>query len=366
MNGPAPSSSTTPANPPGTRPKPGSGAVGVRIHPTQFPAALQETLHESLRSRVMNHLFHYQSPKQAWRWLQIHEAYSPARRDPSCVACYDDAFDDLSRRLDPLRPVHVVSLGCGSGSKEARFLRQWGQALPRPDIPTGGPGTHPLRYLAVDVSPSLTLTSHQAGLDAGLPPDAICPYVMDLSACERWDDLLEGLGTDPGQRVLCFFGMLPNFEPGPTWSALGRLLQPGDWLLVSANLALSPDAQSGTEAALSLYDNDLTRQWLMTALWDLGVEREDGFLRFTVEACATRQDLFRIQVRHHFQKARAIRVDDRTYAFEPGDTFSLFFSYRHTVPMVSAALKDTGLEPVSHWISGQKDEAVFLARRPPG
>ena len=40
---------------------------------------------------------------------------------------------------------------------------------------------------------------------------------------------------------------------------------------------------AGVQRILSQYDNPLTREWLLNFLLDLGVERSDGELRFTVE-----------------------------------------------------------------------------------
>ena len=55
--------------------------VSVLIHPSQFPGAIEASLRESLRTREMNHKFHYDTPKQTQRWLRLHEAFSPARTD---------------------------------------------------------------------------------------------------------------------------------------------------------------------------------------------------------------------------------------------------------------------------------------------
>src|SRR5438270_11095385 len=61
-----------------------TGLAEVRIHPSQFPEAVQSDLLESLRSRKINHKFHYDSVKQTQKWLALHEACSPARTEPDC------------------------------------------------------------------------------------------------------------------------------------------------------------------------------------------------------------------------------------------------------------------------------------------
>src|SRR5882757_1158373 len=86
----------------------------VFIDRSQFPENVRRDLLESLHARAMNHKFHYESHKQAAKWLALHEAYSPARRDASCVRIYDEAFEAVVSALDESF-VHVAGLGCGGG-----------------------------------------------------------------------------------------------------------------------------------------------------------------------------------------------------------------------------------------------------------
>ena len=53
---------------------------------------------------------------------------------------------------------------------------------------------------------------------------------------------------------------------------LAALLRPADYLLFSANLAPGTDYAAGVQRILPLYDNALTRDWLMTFLLDVGVD----------------------------------------------------------------------------------------------
>jgi L-histidine N-alpha-methyltransferase len=77
--------------------------------------------------------------------------------------------------------------------------------------------------------------------------------------------------------------MIPNFEPQIILPKLASLVRPKDFLLFSANLAPGNNYAAGVKKVLPQYDNPLTRDWLMTFLLDLGVERGDGKLRFKIE-----------------------------------------------------------------------------------
>src|SRR5437867_4156803 len=99
-----------------------SPVANVTIHSSQFPENVRRDLLESLRTRRVNHKFHYDSVKQTQKWLALHQAYSPSRDDADCAATYDRAFAEAVSRIETGR-IHVVGLGCGGGQKDTRLLR---------------------------------------------------------------------------------------------------------------------------------------------------------------------------------------------------------------------------------------------------
>src|SRR5262245_59152357 len=94
----------------------------VTVHSSQFPENVRKDLLNSLRSRQVNHKFHYESLKQVQKWLAIHEAYSPARTEPDCSRAYDLAFEAAAARIVRDK-VHLIGLGCGGGQKDKRLLQ---------------------------------------------------------------------------------------------------------------------------------------------------------------------------------------------------------------------------------------------------
>ncbi len=95
--------------------------IEILVHPSQFPAAVHQELIRSLRDRALNHKFHYDTYKQAQKWLAVHEAYSPARNDADCLSMYDKAFAAAASRYAG-KSVHLVGLGCGGGQKDRRLI----------------------------------------------------------------------------------------------------------------------------------------------------------------------------------------------------------------------------------------------------
>jgi L-histidine N-alpha-methyltransferase len=327
--------------------------VSVLVHPNQFPRAVEEALRASLRSRQMNHKFHYDTPRQTLRWLRLHEALSPARTDPACVRLYEDAFAECAARLNGSSEVEVLSLGCGGGQKDAQLLRRLRVGLPKAK----------LRYVPVDVSVGLALTAQAAAVEAGVRPAHIAPLVVDLALAPDWASALAPVSGAVNPRVICFFGMLPNFAPNTVVPQLATLLRPSDILLVSANLAPGSDYAVGVERVLPLYDNTLTRDWLWSVLADLGMERQVGEMQFAITSSPEGQGLLRIESNVTFSHACAIEYGNEVFNYSVGEKFQLFYSYRHTPERLAALLAPHGLALTRQWVNGSGEEGIFLCTR---
>ena len=180
------------------------------------------------------------------------------------------------------------------------------------------------------------------------------------------DDLpavLDALPVSDAARLITFFGMIPNFEPQVILPRLAGLLRPADYLLFSANLAPGADYAAGVQRILPLYDNALTRDWLMTFLLDLGVEANDGELRFAVEDDPAGSGLKRVAACFRFARPREIQVDAQRFQFPAGESIRLFFSWRHTPALVRSLLGQHGLRVLDQWITKSGEEGVFLVSR---
>jgi len=319
----------------------------VLIHASQFPPSVRRDLVESLRTRQVNHKFHYDSIKQTQQWLALHQAYSPSRTDAHCAAAYDQCFAAVPARLGAQR-VHLIGLGCGGGQKDTRLLRL---------LRASGKETF---YTASDVSTAMVLVAEQTAT-AVIPTENCSALVCDLSTADDLPAVIETLPVSQAARVLTFFGMIPNFEPQRILPRVAALVRPADLLLFSANLAPVADYAAGVRHILPLYDNALTRDWLMTFLLDLGVERTDGALRFVIEDDPAGNDLQRVAAYFQFTRSRDICVDAEKFEFRPGEQMRLFFSYRHTPARVRALLEEHGLRVHDQWITPSGEEGVFLA-----
>jgi L-histidine Nalpha-methyltransferase len=316
--------------------------IHVAIHPSQFPDQVRADLLKSLRARAIQHKFHYESYKQAQKWLAVHEAHSPARNDSGCAAVYDEAFRWAAGKFQRA-DVCVIGLGCGGGHKDAALLGCLKTA-----------GIRPV-YSAVDVSLSLVI---MARLRAAGFAESTTGLVCDLEMADGIQDQL--CGCRAAQRVLTFFGMIPNSEPDVILPRLRKLLRRGDVLLMSANLAPGADYAAGVKRVLPQYDNAQTADWLLTFLYDVGVEPGDGKIDFSIEQGAA--DLLRIWADFEFQRARTVKLGDETVQFAAGERVRLFYSYRYTPERLKSVLAKFDFTISEQWITPSEEEGVFAVQ----
>jgi hypothetical protein len=366
-----------------------TASATILFHPSQFPEAVRGALLSSLRERQVNHKFLYDGYKQTQKWLELHEAFSPARTDPECGSLYEQTFAEILDRYRKSK-VRVVGLGCGGGQKDAQLLRQ---------LATAGCET---RYTAVDVSAPMVLTAREAVAAAGLKAE-VSMVVCDLAEAQNLSETLfpdatsarsnapgtpsqrygpvpkTGVRNDSGWtneapplkaieqeadadelRLFTVFGMIPNFEPLQLLPLLAAVVRRQDGLLLSANLAPGPIYSTGVQKILPLYDNSLTREWLWLFLSDLGFAAEDGAFDFGIEPDESNLGLLRVVARFHFGRETTVHLGAESFTFRQGENLRVFFSYRHTPQTLTRLLAGFNLRVVRSWITSSLEEGIFL------
>jgi uncharacterized SAM-dependent methyltransferase len=256
--------------------------------------------------------------------------------------------------------VLLIGLGCGGGQKDVALIKLLKEA------------GREVSYIPCDVGFPMVLVARKAAL--ALMPETNCfPLVCDLATADDLPQHIERLQSSAGpvsplqtaNRLLTFFGMIPNFEPETILPLLAGLVRSADQLLFSANLAPGPEYAAGIDTILPQYDNDLTRAWLFTFLKDLGVERGDGVLRFTIEDGLGSPKLKRVAAYFRVGRACRLEVDGEQFKFTSGEAIRLFFSYRYTAGLVRQRLARYGLVVEVEWITKSEEEGVFLVSRSP-
>lgn len=333
---------------------PNAEAVPVYIHPSQFPEALTEAFKESLRLRQMNPKFLYNTAKQTELWLRVHEMFCPLYQADESQDVYRNAFTRLAEDLKAEASVEILSLGCGNGQKEARLIRALRRMNPAIRVD----------FVGVDVSTGLALIARDAAIAAGVEAERCRPFVMDLGFTKDWQRALKPVltRTQTGPRIVAFFGMMPNFPPLVAFPQLAALCGPEDSLILSANLSPGAVYAEGVQRVFPQYDNEPTREWLLSVLLDVGIDRNAGRLELGIKDCPDGTGLMRIEANFIFTRGIEIRYGGDQWHFAEGERFLLFYSYRHTVDSISRLLNMHEMKLVESWINATGEEGAFVGK----
>src|SRR5687768_8827223 len=96
--------------------------TNVTVHESAFPEATRRRILDGIKAGEVDAALIYQGLGQALRWQSLHESYAPVKSDLACAALYDESFRQAGK-LCKGNVVHVVSLACGDGTKDAQCLK---------------------------------------------------------------------------------------------------------------------------------------------------------------------------------------------------------------------------------------------------
>ncbi|NEQ86727.1 MAG: L-histidine N(alpha)-methyltransferase, partial [Moorea sp. SIO2I5] len=154
-----------------------------------------------------------------------------------------------------------------------------------------------------------------------------------------------------------------NFAPEEILPILSNFISKGDILLFSANLAPGSDYLQGIQKVLPQYDNELTKEWLITVLLDAGVEAKDGTIKFTIEEDEPNQQFKRIAAYFELENDVIFSLENNLIEWRSQDRIRLFFSYRYTTPMIQEILKSYGIKVLDYWEAANQEEGVYLCQK---
>lgn len=322
--------------------------ANVAVHESASPEFLREQIFNALQNSRVHPYLLYSGVRQAGLWVALHQAFSPAQRDPACMDMYDLAFRRASSGVRG-NVAHVVSLACGDGSKDLRCLQEI-RASQRVAL-----------YTPVDLSLELALTAarHAGSLLRGLQTT---PLVCDLLQCSVIPAVLKGFDPSGAERLLLFLGTIHNYWPPEILRALLYPLRSQDQLLIGANLAPEQNYEQALTGILQQYDNEPTRRWLMGALSELDLSATDGELHFGLAQTAV-PTLKRIDAIFRLRRKRAVRVYGSEVELSEGQELSVFYSHRFTVKHLQEFFAGAGLVLCESWVGASGFEGLFLCKR---
>lgn len=246
-------------------------------------------------------------------------------------------------------PIEFLELGSGSAVKTRLLIEEALRVQRR------------LRYSPIDISPE-ALRASASSLVASYPGLTIHAYAGDYFS------LLRARGFERQERILAMFmgSNVGNYEPDEAATLLALLagaLQPGDGLLLGADLKKDPDVlelayddPAGVTAAFNL--NLLGR-----------INRELGGT-FDVRGFkhVAHYDDRRGSVDSYLvaQRAQRVRIGalDLELNFEEGERIKTESSYKFTIDGLAALGRTAGFELTRSWTdSGRRFAVVLLVRK---
>lgn len=302
---------------------------------------------ELLRRRCIPPRLHYVSDAQSDLWRALAAAHSPAGGE-SVQAAYAELFarvgDDLAGTAQQL-----ITLGAGSGAKERELLRALNAA-----------GCS-LQITAVDVSESLAVET--ADKLSGGESEAARAVVGDFLSLDVGINID---GADEVPRLFTAFGLSPNIRPGEFFSALARLLRPGDRALLSANLWPNAEEAAAEREVLAQYDNEETRRWLGRLFKEWGMPDDHcPDLEFSIGSI---EGVAAVIANAEWPDPASWDCSEFTPApaqvreWRRGEPIEVFYSLRYTIESFSAQVHSAGLS-VQHSVASQCGrEAVFMVQ----
>jgi L-histidine N-alpha-methyltransferase len=259
-------------------------------------------------------------------------------------AIFESFAGEMLHAAGPL--LTLVELGAGTASKTSvlieELLRQQSRAL----------------FYPIDVSPS-ALQEAESQLGRQFPQLRVNPIVADYTGG------VEALSRVSGRKLVLYIGSsIGNFEPDESVRMLRRIrrtMRAGDALLLGADFAKSPkilipayDDPQGVTAAFNKnilarlnreldadFDLDAFRH---VALWNKRCSRMEIHLESTRE-----QRVF-------------LPVPDVDIGFAVGERIHTENSYKYTMGMIEAILRESGFMLEQSWSDRQKWFGVHLAR----
>jgi L-histidine Nalpha-methyltransferase len=259
-------------------------------------------------------------------------------------------------------PITIAELGAGAAAKTGLLLRAALRRQPE------------LLYQPIDVSPTALAAAAESLTLPGLTvhPQA-ANYITERYTIQRPDGSPQKGSTEQGSRhrILALYigSSIGNFSPAEAHSILHNLrqrLQPGDALLLGADLAPGPQKSSAT--ILSAYDDaaGVTAAFNLNILTRLNRELDADF-HLTAFAHRARWNAAESRIEMHLESLRpqtvTIPTDDEIHQipFAEGETIHTENSYKFTPEALSTLLTTSGFTPTRTFHDLTQTFALTLA-----
>lgn len=260
------------------------------------------------------------------------EDYYVTRAD---LALHQTHLEEIAKQIGP--NAHIIEFGSGAGVKTELLL----SALDAPRA-----------YTPIEISPS-ALDASVRELALRFPGLDIVPLQADYTEQIDPDDLK--LNPAPTKRVVYFPGStIGNFsreEATAFLQRMAKIAQFGGMVLVGVDL-IKP-----TTTLLRAYDDadGITAQFNKNILVRLKKEADaDIDPNAFVHEARYNETYRRVEMHLVATRKTTIRVNDRSFDFEPGQSIHTESSHKYSIEDFQQLATLSGLQPVQYWLDPDK------------
>jgi uncharacterized SAM-dependent methyltransferase len=316
--------------------------------------SMEERLCESLRSHELPDYLLYTGMGGAKNWLKLDgsETFPVARQ-------LKDMLEKNITSIVRFIPagMSLVSVGVGSGDKEKVLLEE---LIKKNLAEKPASGKVPIRYYPVDINSQLVDIALEKVRDLPVEKKGIVGFIEDMPLLKKHWRL---------PVLFCILGnTFCNYEPELILQLVYENLEQGDLFFFDASLLPDPgsgeDARSARKTVLGTYASRENALFNMYPLLQYGMDPEDfdfEILLAYVDSrigtlCRTRKSL-------NILKDTEIRIGSETVSFRDGDIIRMGFTYKYTYDQVTALLSTSGFDVLKTFLSENRKNAIFLAKK---
>jgi uncharacterized SAM-dependent methyltransferase len=316
--------------------------------------SMEERLFQSLKNHELPDYFLYTGIWGAKNWLKLDgsETFPVARK-------LKDLLEENIASIVRFIPsgMSLVSVGVGSGEKERILLEE---LIKKNLAEKPASGKVLIRYYPVDINSQLVDLALEKVRDLPVEKKGIVGFIEDMH-------ILKGYWRLP--VLLCILGnTFCNYEPEFLLQLIYENLEQGDLFFFDASLlpesGSGEDAQAARRSVLGTYASRENALFNMYPLLQYGMAPEDFDFELLLShvdskigaLCRTRKSL-------NILRDTEIRIGSETVSFREGDIIRMGFTYKYTYDQITAFLNSSGFEIMRVFLSKDRANAIFLAKK---
>jgi uncharacterized SAM-dependent methyltransferase len=298
----------------------------MRVEVVLTEADITQEFTEAIEARDLPEKFFFWFPRSAAEWNAL-------ARNNELYGGLVETWNAMAAQAAPLARqfgarIPVISFGAGDGSRDRILMRAFKDA-----------GCECL-YSPVDASQSMLETACAGAEDddfeaVGIKADISSPVHLVYAAD----------AAEPSRLFIMSGNTISSFDPLAEIRYISQCMKPGDRLIIDGEIY-------DEEKTMARRSSPAVRKFLTAVLGSVGIQEEDGELRFEHKRDERHDGLHLVTRQFRAQRDLSATVASEENSLERGERIGLNFGYSYTQAAFRWLLRDQGgLEIASEYLS---------------